>query len=548
VERSPGGAPAASAPTTSTPTPSAAAKPITTAPAPASSKTESGLGPLTETNLWDRIRSGFAMPELDSALVAEKERFYLQRPEYLQRMFQRGGRYLFYIVEEVERRGLPTELALLPFVESAMNPVALSHAAASGLWQFIPSTGKQYNLSQNWWVDNRRDVTRSTHAALDYLQKIYAMQGDDWFLALASYNWGEGAVQRAVKKAQARGRSGDYLSLDMPNETRHYVPKLIALKNIILRSQALGLQLPVLPNKPYFVTLEKSRPIDLKLAAQFAGMSVEEFVALNPAHNRPVIAASKNNELKIPADRIDSFVAAVNRHSETNKALTTWQPYTLQAGETLESVARREGVTIAEIEKANSLRPGARLMSGTTILAPHRSGPVDEAKIESFVAPRLYERVDQPAAYHVVGRKETLGSIAGQYGVSAATLKAWNGIKKSVSKGTRLLVRPASSQTLLTNEQGQRSIVASHAQAVTVASAVETPAPAMASRMPAAAAKKAAVSKPITRSNANAAAKLPARASPAPTVRTGVQRPSAERAQAKSPAKGKEVRRPAQRA
>jgi membrane-bound lytic murein transglycosylase D len=422
-----------------------------------------------EGNLWDRIRAGFAFPELNSPLVAEKERFYLQKPEYLQRMFARGGRYLFFIVEEIERRGLPMELALLPFVESAMNPVAMSHASASGLWQFIPSTGKQYNLSQNWWVDNRRDVTRSTMAALDYLQKIHAMQGNDWFLALASYNWGEGSVLRAVKKAKGKGLSGDYLSLDMPAETRHYVPKLIALKNIVMRAQSLGVTIPELANKPYFVTVEKTRPIDLKLAAQFAGMSVEEFIALNPAHNRPVIAASKNNELKIPADRVDGFMKAIDRHGETNKSLTTWQPYTLQTGESLESVAKREGIGLAEIEKANSLKSGARLLPGTRILAPHRSGPVDEAKVESFVAPRVYERVDSPAVYHTVGQRENLQSIAGRYGVSAAAIKAWNGVKKGVGKGMRLMVRPAQSQTLLTNEQGQRSVVSSQAQALQVA-------------------------------------------------------------------------------
>ncbi len=508
-------------PSASTGVPAAALPPTSSAQLPgaagsqAADTTPQAQALRFDGNLWDRIRAGFAFPELNSPLVAEKEKFYLQKPEYLQRMFARGGRYLFFIVEEIERRGLPTELALLPFVESAMNPVAMSHASASGLWQFIPSTGKQYNLSQNWWVDNRRDVTRSTMAALDYLQKIHAMQGNDWFLALASYNWGEGSVLRAVKKAKGKGLSGDYLSLDMPAETRHYVPKLIALKNIVMRAQSLGVTIPELANKPYFVTVEKTRPIDLKLAAQFAGMSVDEFVALNPAHNRPVIAASKNNELKIPADRVDGFMKAIDRHGETNKSLTTWQPYTLQAGESLESVAKREGVGLAEIEKANSLKSGVRLLPGTRILAPHRSGPVDEAKVESFVAPRVYERVDSPAVYHTVGQRENLHSIAGRYGVSAAALKTWNGVKKGVGKGMRLLVRPAQSQTLLTNEQGQRSVVSSQAQVVQVTqletSVKEVPA----------VATRAAASKP----NAGTRASSPqARKSAAASVRSTSKR------------------------
>ncbi len=411
-------------------------------------------------NLWERIQAGFAMPALDTPLVAEKERFYLERPDYLQRMFARGGRYLFHIVEEIERRGLPTELALLPFVESAMNPVAVSSAKASGLWQFIPSTGKAYDLHQNWWVDNRRDVVKSTNAALDYLQKIHAMHGGDWFLALASYNWGEGAVGRAVKKNQSRGKPADYLSLDMPNETRHYVPKLIALKNILSRAAQLGVVLPDLPNRPYFVTIEETRPIDLKLAAKFAGMSVDEFVALNPAHNRPVIAASRNNEIKLPADRVATFTAAVEKHEGANKAFATWQPYTLKPGESLEAVARRTKVSAAELRSANGLERRQRIVAGTRMLVPH-AVVTDESSVEKFAGARVYEQVDRPALYHTVRGKESLAAIASKYGVSAATLAAWNGVKEGIRRGMRLLVRPATTQTLLTDEGGRQSVVVS---------------------------------------------------------------------------------------
>jgi membrane-bound lytic murein transglycosylase D len=420
------------------------------------------MGPVAPDgrDLWGRIRAGFALPPLNTSLVAKKEQFYLDRPEYMQRMFARGSRYLYYIVEEVEKRGMPTELALLPFVESAMNPSALSSAQAAGLWQFIPSTGRTYNLSQNWWVDDRRDVVHSTQAALDYLQKIYAMHGNDWFLALASYNWGEGAVGRAVKKNQARGKSADYLSLDMPAETRNYVPKLIAIKNILMRAQELGVALPELPNRPYFVTIEKTRPIDLKLAAQFAGMTVEEFVALNPSHNRPVISATKGNEIKLPADRIDEFIEAVEKHGEANKTFASWQPYTLLPGETLELVAQRGGVTVVELRQANGLHASSRILPGTRIIAPYLKPIEDETRIEAFVAPRVYEQVDRAATYHTVGRKDTLAGIARKYGVSAATLVAWNGLKNGVTRGTTLLVRPATSQTLLTTENGQRQVLA----------------------------------------------------------------------------------------
>ncbi|NLD70708.1 MAG: transglycosylase SLT domain-containing protein [Limnobacter sp.] len=486
-------------------------------------------------DLWERIRNGFAMPELDTTLVAQKERFYLSRPDYLQRMFARGGRYLFHIVEEIEKRGMPTELALLPFVESAMNPVALSHAQAAGLWQFIPSTGRAYNLDQNWWVDNRRDVVKSTQAALEYLQKIYAMHGDDWFLALASYNWGEGAVGRAIRNNKARGLPTDYLSLRMPAETRHYVPKLIALKHIVLRADELGVALPELPNQPYFVTIEKTRPIDLELAARFAGMSVQEFVALNPAHNRPVISASRNNQIKLPADRVDAFIDAVERHGRENRAFATWQPYTMKPGDTLESLARRSGITVAALREANGLKAGRKILAGTRILSPHL-GAVDGSAIESFDGPRIYELVERPAVYHVVRPRDSLTSIARRYRTTVASLRQLNGLKKAVApRGARLLVRPASAQTMLTNENGQRRVVAQSdeprvmravlREEVVVPAAERPKKPAARSTRAArsqassraAAAPKAAAKKPVASGNARPAAKSGAR--PAATPR-----------------------------
>lgn len=243
---------------------------------------------LQADDLWQRIRHGFAMPDLVSDLVTDRQAYYLERPEYLIRMVERSRRYLHHIVEELERRGMPTELALLPMVESAFNPMALSSARASGLWQFIPSTGKNYNLSQNWWYDQRRDVVASTNAALDYLQTIYEMHGD-WHLALASYNWGEGAVARAIERNRQAGLPTDYKSLSMPTETRYYVPKLQALKNIIAQPHLFGVSLPTIPNQPYFASVTKPAGIDLALAARLADTPLDEFRALNPAFNRPVM-------------------------------------------------------------------------------------------------------------------------------------------------------------------------------------------------------------------------------------------------------------------
>jgi membrane-bound lytic murein transglycosylase D len=467
-------------------------------------------------NIWDRIRAGFAMPPLDTPLVERMERFYLGKPEYLQRMMVRGGPYLFHIIEEIEKRGMPAELALLPFVESAMNPTALSTAQASGLWQFIPSTGRAYNLQQDWWVDNRRDVVKSTQAALEYLQKIYEMQGKDWFLALASYNWGEGAVARAIKLNKARNKPADYLSLNMPNETRYYVPKLIALKNILLRADELGLALTRLPNRPYFVTIEKTRPIDLKLAAEFAGMTVDEFLELNPAHNRPVIAASRNSEIKLPAERLDAFLEAIERHVASGQPFVTWQPYTLKAGETLELVATRAGLSAADLRRANGVRPSARPIAGTRLLIPGQSAG-DERKIEDFQGPRIVEIAEQRPAYHAVARGDTFASIARRHKIAEANLRKLNpGIQGEPPLGTRLVIRAGAAQTLVTTENGRQTVAAMPAPAPQAPAAAAQPPTAAASAKPTAA----------TQAPSAAAAAKPTTAPPAPAA-TAAAKPNA---------------------
>lgn len=499
--------------------------------------TDPGLPGRRFDNIWDRIRAGFAMPPLDTPLVERMERFYLGKPDYLQRMLVRGGPYLFHIVEEIEKRGMPAELALLPFVESAMNPTALSTAQASGLWQFIPSTGRAYNLQQDWWVDNRRDVVKSTQAALEYLQKIYEMQGNDWFLALASYNWGEGAVARAIKLNKSRNKPADYLSLNMPNETRYYVPKLIALKNILLRVDELGLALPPLPNRPYFVTIEKTRPIDLKLAAEFAGMTIDEFLELNPAHNRPVIAASRNSEIKLPAARLDAFLEAIERHVASGRPFVTWQPYTLKTGETLELVASRAGLSAADLRRANGVRPSARPLAGTRILIPGQSSD-DERKIEEFEGPRIVELAEQRPVQHAVARGDSFASIARRYKITEANLRKLNpGVQGEPAQGTRLVIRAGAAQSVVTTENGRQTVSALPAPASSTppaqpkaAAAVKAaPAPNKAAATPAAPVKQS----PAARAPAKPAA--PSTQAPAPaSTQTPVKAASTAPAQAKA--------------
>jgi len=321
-------------------------------------------------NLWMRIRKGFAMPNLDNPLVREWEQWYSSRPDYVARMVERSRRVLFHVVAEVERRKMPAEIALLPMIESAYNPQAYSRANASGMWQFIPSTGKLYGLQQNWWYDGRRDIVAATSAALDYLEKLYGMFGS-WELALASYNWGEGAVSRAVAKNQARGLPTDYESLQMPNETRNYLPKLQAVKNIVSDPARYGLALADIPNDSYFATITIPRHIDVELAARFAEIPVEEFRFLNPANNKPVINANAAETIVLPKDRVDTFKQNLARNTDP---LVSWQAYTVKPGERIEKIAAKYGMSVAELQRVNNISARTRIATGQPLLVPVKAG------------------------------------------------------------------------------------------------------------------------------------------------------------------------------
>jgi membrane-bound lytic murein transglycosylase D len=329
-------------------------------------------------DLWQRVRNGFAMPDLDSPLVASQQAWYLNHPQYLQRVFERAQRYLYHITAELEKRGMPTELALLPIIESAYNPQARSPARAMGMWQFIPSTGKNYNLKQNIWVDERRDIVASTNAALDYLQYIYEMHGD-WQLALASYNWGEGAVGRAIAKNKAKGLPSDYAHLTMPGETRNYVPKLQAIKNIIASPQLFGITVEPIPNQPYFSVVERDGDMDVALAARLAGIPVAEFMALNPAYNRPVMPGSANSPLVLPADKVQTYLDNLQDHEAQEKPLSAWRTYTLSKGEKLDSVARRHGLSLARLKQLNGLTRRTKTYPGFALLVPGKDAIVSDA-------------------------------------------------------------------------------------------------------------------------------------------------------------------------
>ena len=388
-------------------------------------------------DLWQRIRQGFSMPDLDGQIVSQQTAWYAARPDYLRRTLDRSRRYMHHIVEELERRNMPMEIALLPMVESSFNPMAYSRAHASGLWQFIPGTGKRYELAQNWWYDARRDIVASTSAALDYLQDIYEMHGD-WHLALASYNWGENAVARAVEKNKAAGQPTDFFSLSMPAETRNYVPKLQALKNIVASPEAFGLTLDPIPNQPYFATVTKTRDIDVTLAAKLAEMPVEEFIALNPGFNRPLIPVSVNPRIVLPADKVTVFHANLQNYDESK--LVSWQSYAPKPGEKLEAIARRFNVSLGQLREVNGITPRTR-GTPSLLVVPLNGATVPTARLPIMYAPPI----PVPGArstVHTVKAGETLASIAARYRVSAEDLRRWNKVGR-LATGQRLTIQGA---------------------------------------------------------------------------------------------------------
>ena len=387
-------------------------------------------------DLWDRIRTGFSMPNLSSPIVQDRQIWYASRPSYVKHMVERSKRYLYYIVEELEKRGMPTELALLPMVESAFNPMAYSRAHASGLWQFIPSTGKTYNLQQNSWYDGRRDVVASTSAALDYLQFLYEMHGD-WHLALASYNWGENAVARAIEKNRAKGLPTDYLSLSMPTETRYYVPKLQALKNIIANPHSFGVDLEPVPNAPYFVTVEKTRDIDVRLAAKLADMPLAEFLALNPGHNRPVMVANGSPALVLPTDKAEIFRANLQGHDQP---LVSWQIYTLRAGEKLESVAARNGISLARLKEINGIGRRTKVAPGYQLMLPLKGASLEPLPTMFQPPPAREVRMGVRKLSYTVKHGDTLATIAQRYKVGIDELRTWNQVGRLVV-GQRLVIQ-----------------------------------------------------------------------------------------------------------
>jgi membrane-bound lytic murein transglycosylase D len=413
-------------------------------------------------DLWQRIRNGYAIPDSTSSLVARHEEWYSTRPDYIKRMVERSQKYLFHIVEEVEKRGMPTEIALLPMIESAYNPQANSTSSASGIWQFVPATGKHFGLKQNWWVDNRRNVTFATDAALTYLQKLYNMFGA-WDLALAAYNAGEGTVGRAIERNRKLGLPTDYESLDLPAETKNYVPKLQAIKNLMTNPENYGLKIQTIANTPYFAKVTAPAQIDAHLAAKLAEISDDEFLALNPSNKRPVITSNgEKHELLLPILSAQTFR---NNLAGYDKPLVSWRTYFAKRGERMESIASKFGMQLSQLRIVNNLPSQNKIKNSSTILVPNgnktdfsTAKPITKTN-DAEVAPALenndeinakqgsanidinntetpvennadkIEPVKQVSVTHKVKKGENIQTIAKHYGISVKQIMAANSLR-----------------------------------------------------------------------------------------------------------------------
>lgn len=416
-----------------------------TAPAmgiPADQQLASFASTDTSSTLWQRLRGGFKLEKTDNALIAKHEQWYATRPDYVARMMGRANRYLYYITSEVERRGMPAEIALLPMIESAFNPGANSTSNAAGIWQFIPSTGLNFGLQQNWWYDGRRDIIGATTGALNYLEKLHNMFGD-WELALAAYNWGEGAVQRAQERNRKLGLPVNYASLNMPDETRNYLPKLYAIKHIVSDPARFGLELPEIANEPYFSSIATTQRMDVELAARLADISREEFVALNPAHNRPVILQRNSDYILLPVNKVDAFRANLQNY---DKPLVNWQPYQPRKGERLDKLAPRFGLSVEKLKSVNGLATRASVSGGETLLVPlGEDSRAEDGQFEAFnmhlhPVGKASHDSDSATLKYTARSGDTLDKLARRYHVSVASLRSWNGNTKHIRAGQTLTV------------------------------------------------------------------------------------------------------------
>ncbi|MBR7889033.1 LysM peptidoglycan-binding domain-containing protein [Marinomonas sp. A79] len=409
--------------------------------------------PKEPDDLWDRVRAGYQLNlDIDRPRLSSQLRWFSTHPSYLDRVSKRGERYLFYIVEELEKAGIPTEIALLPVVESGFDPFGYSHGRASGPWQFIPSTGQMYGLDQTWWYDGRRDIIGSTQAAIAYLTRLHKMFDGDWLHALASYNSGEGTVMRAIRKNRKAGLPTDFWSLDLPKETRAYVPKLIALAKIIKNPDQYNYSTYFIPNKPYFDVVNIGGQLDLAQAADMAGISIDEVYLLNPGFNQWATSPDGPHRLLMPVSKAKSFRTKLAQIPDNERV--TWVRYTVEAGDSLLLVAKQHNTTVGVLQDVNKIS-STMIRVGQELMIPVAGNKIESYTLSSHQ--RLLAKQSRAPnrnrikVNYTINPGDSLWLIANKYDVDSKTLARWNnmGLADPLFPGKKLVVwlEPKQSET-----------------------------------------------------------------------------------------------------
>ncbi|MDH5180706.1 MAG: LysM peptidoglycan-binding domain-containing protein [Gammaproteobacteria bacterium] len=403
--------------------------------------TQTNTAPPKIENIWDRIRGGFAFGDYEHPRIQRELDWYARHPEYLNRVAERAMPYMHYIVETLEENNIPMELALLPIVESAFKPFAYSHGRASGIWQFIPSTGRRYGLVQNWWYDGRRDVYASTQSAVRLLLNLKRDFQGDWLLALAAYNSGSGTVKRSIRRSKNRGKAFDFWSLNLPAETRAYAPKLLALKKIISNPEEYGLKLLPIPNKPYFARIDVGSQIDLAVAAEMAEIDLDELYELNPGYNRWATSPNGPNYLLLPLEKSDQFKERLANLPAQDRI--RWVRHTIRSGETLISIADKYNISPKTIKRVNHIR-GHSIRVGHALTIPVASKNLQSYKLSAVQrkkqlqnTPRRGVKVD-----HIVQPGDTFWDLAQTHRVGVRQLARWNGMapRDPLSPGQKIVI------------------------------------------------------------------------------------------------------------
>lgn len=405
--------------------------------------------PAPPQNLWTVLRKNFTLPDGNEHRVEVQLDWYRRHPEYMIRTATRAQPYLYYIVQQIKKRHMPLDLALLPIVESAYDPFAYSYGRAAGLWQFIPSTGRLYGLHQNWWYDGRRDIVGSTNAALDYLQSLHDRFGS-WLLALAAYNSGGGTVEAAIRYNQRHGRPTDFWHLNLPRQTRNYVPRLLAVRDLIQHSSKYGINLPAIPNSPYLAHIPLDGQIDLAVAANLIGISLKQMYLLNPGYNRWATPPDDSVTLLIPLDRKDAFMSKLDTMKK--KMEVQWIGHRIRPGESLGVIARRYHTTVAQLEQRNNLH-GTMIHAGHTLMVPsaHRRYTRYVLSQPMRVAETQHQRHGSSKVVVRTRGGDTLWGLSRLYHVSVADIAKWNGMAPhdTLHVGQKLVIwRPAGGQPI----------------------------------------------------------------------------------------------------